>query len=195
MKHFLMAAAALGVLAAAVGAVPIREKPDKLSDSVVVMETSLGTIKIELFKDKAPLTVRNFLGYVDDRFYDGLIFHRVFPSFVIQGGAYKPGLVEKKGKAPVKNEADNGLSNLRGTVAVARAVNPDSGTCQFFINVQDNKFLDQANTRPGYCVFGKVIAGMDVVDKIKGVVTGARGGHANVPLQDVLIKSVRRERK
>jgi cyclophilin family peptidyl-prolyl cis-trans isomerase len=195
MTRFLMAAAAMGVLAAAVSAVAIRESPAKLSDSVVVMETSLGTIKIELFKEKAPLTVKNFLGYVDDKFYDGLIFHRVFPSFVIQGGAYKSGLVEKKGRAPVKNEAGNGLSNLRGTVAVARTTDPDSGTCQFFINVQDNKFLDRANAQAGYCVFGKIIAGMDVVDKIKGVATGARGGHANVPLNDVLIKSVRRERK
>ncbi len=195
MKHFLMAAAALGILTAAVNAVPIREKPATLSDSVVVMETSLGTIKIELFKDKSPLTVNNFLGYVDDKFYDGTIFHRVFPSFVIQGGGYKPGLVEKKSKAPVKNEAGNGLSNLRGTLAVARTTDPDSGTCQFFINVQDNKFLDRANAQPGYCVFGKVIAGMDVVDKIKGVATGARKGHQNVPLNDVLIKSVRRERK
>jgi peptidyl-prolyl cis-trans isomerase B (cyclophilin B) len=195
MKHFLMAAAVIGLLAPAAGSVAVREKPVKESDSVVVMETSLGAIKIDLFKDKAPLTIKNFLAYVDSKFYDGTIFHRVLPNFVIQGGGFKPGLVEKKSRGPIKNEAGNGLSNLRGTIAVARTSDPNSGTCQFFINVQDNKFIDKSKDTDGYCVFGKVIAGMDVVDKIKQVATGDRGGHQNVPQSDVLIKSVRRDRK
>jgi cyclophilin family peptidyl-prolyl cis-trans isomerase len=195
MKHLLMATAAIALLAPAAASVAIREKPVKESDSVVVMETSLGKIKIELFRDKAPLTVKNFLQYVDGKFYDGTIFHRVIPNFMIQGGGFKPGLMEKKSRDPIKNEAGNGLSNLRGNIAVARTTVPNSGTCQFFINVQDNKFLDKSKDSDGYCVFGKVIAGMDVVDKIKAVATGDRGGHQNVPQSDVLIKSVRRDKK
>jgi cyclophilin family peptidyl-prolyl cis-trans isomerase len=195
MKHFLMATAAIGLLAPTVESVAVREKPVMESDSVVVMETSLGSIKIELFKDKAPLTVKNFLAYVDTRFYDGTIFHRVLPNFVIQGGGFKARLVEKKARDPIKNEAGNGLSNLRGTIAVARTSEPDSGTCQFFINVQHNKFLDSGNGQAGYCVFGKVSAGMDVVDKIRQVATGDRGGHQNVPQSDVIIKSMRRDKK
>src|SRR5947209_210974 len=135
MKRVLFLAALSGVLAGC-GA----ETADK--NPVVVMETSKGTIKIELFADKSPITVKNFLQYVDDKFYDGTIFHRVIADFMIQGGGMEAGLKEKKARAPVKNEAANGLSNLRGTIALARMAAPDSGTCQFFINTKDNQFLD-----------------------------------------------------
>jgi cyclophilin family peptidyl-prolyl cis-trans isomerase len=189
VKHFLLAALAFALLGGFASAA------DK--NPVVIMDTSLGTIKIELYPDKAPITVKNFLGYVDDKFYDGTIFHRVIPDFMIQGGGMEPGLKEKKTKDPIKNESDNGLENKRGTIAMARTNRPDSATSQFFINVKDNAFLDRANSRDrvGYCVFGKVIDGMDVVDKIKAVETGNRGGHQNVPTQDVVIKSVRRADK
>jgi cyclophilin family peptidyl-prolyl cis-trans isomerase len=157
---------------------------------VVLMETSLGAIKIELNEDKAPITVKNFLSYVDDKFYDNTIFHRVIDGFMIQGGGFDPGMKQKTTKAPIKNESPNGLSNVRGSIAMARTNNPDSATAQFYINVGDNSgSLD----KPRYCVFGKVIDGMDVVDKIKAVKTGSRAGHQDVPAQDVAIKSVRRE--
>jgi cyclophilin family peptidyl-prolyl cis-trans isomerase len=163
----------------------------RAANPVVVMETSAGTVKIELFEDKAPITVKNFLSYVDDKHYDGLIFHRVIEDFMIQGGGFEPGMKEKKTKDPIKNEAANGLSNLRGTLAMARTNDPDSATAQFFINVKDNKFLDKAATNAGYAVFAKVIEGMDVVDKIKAVKTSTKGSHENVPKEDVVIKSIR----
>jgi len=156
----------------------------------VVLETSLGSIKLELDADKAPVTVANFLSYVDDGFYDGTIFHRVIPNFMIQGGGFEPGLKQKKTKAPIKNEAPNNLSNARGTIAMARTSDLHSATAQFFINVVDNRDLD--DRRSPYCVFGKVVEGMDVVDKIKAVSTGRRGPHENVPAQDVTILSARR---
>ncbi len=162
---------------------------------MVVLETSMGNIKIELFADKAPETVKNFLSYVDDKHYDGTVFHRVMDGFMIQGGGMEPGLKEKKTKAPIKNESSNGLQNQLGTIAMARTADPDSASAQFFINVKDNAPLNRRGNRPeeaGYCVFGKVIEGMDTVDKIKGVATGNRGGHMNVPLQDVVVKSARR---
>jgi cyclophilin family peptidyl-prolyl cis-trans isomerase len=154
----------------------------------VIMETSLGTIKIELDGDKAPITVANFLSYVDEQFYDGTIFHRVMSNFMIQGGGFESGMKQKKTKPAIKNESGNGLSNSRGTIAMARTNALDSATSQFYINVVNNTGLDGSK----YCVFGKVTEGMDVVDKIKAVSTGARAGHENVPLQDVVIKSVRR---
>ncbi len=183
-------------LAAAVAA----EDAPRAQNPVVVLDTSLGPIKVELFADKAPATVKNFLGYVDEKFYDGTLFHRVLgkPHFerdyLIQGGGYEPGLRPKKAKAPVRNESANGLSNLRGTVALARdPAEPDSGAAQFFINVSDNRFLDRrGDDQPGYCVFGRVIEGMDVVDKIKAVRTRTAGSHRDVPEVDVVIKSVRR---
>ena len=156
----------------------------------VVMETSLGSIKLELDGDKAPVTVSNFLSYVEDGFFDGTVFHRVIPNFMIQGGGFEPGLKQKKTKAPIKNEAPNGLSNTRGTIAMARTSDLNSATAQFFINVSDNAGLD--DRRSPYCVFGKVVEGMDVVDKIKGVATGRRGSHENVPSQDVVIVLARR---
>lgn len=162
---------------------------DATKNPVVVMETNYGTIKIELNSAKAPKTVENFLKYVDDKFYDGTIFHRVISSFMIQGGGFTPGMKEKQTREAIKNESQNGLSNTRGTIAMARTSDLDSATAQFYINVVDNSGkLD----KPRYCVFGKVIEGMDVVDKIKEVETGDKGPHENVPVKDVIIKSVRR---
>src|SRR5438093_2760892 len=158
------------------------------------MDTSLGSLKIELFPDKAPHTVKNFLAYVDDKFFDGTIFHRVIRDFMIQGGGFEPGMKQKRTRATIKNESTNGLSNVRGTLAMARTSDPDSATAQFFINVKDNDFLDRANSRDrvGYCVFGRVTAGLDVVDKIRAVATATRAGHQDVPAQDVVILSARR---
>lgn len=160
----------------------------------VIITTSSGTIKVELFEDKAPISVKNFLSYVDDKFYDNTVFHRVIPTFMVQGGGFEPGMKQKKAKAAIKNESSNGVANKRGTLAMARTSDPDSATAQFFINVVDNGFLDKAQSRDGagYCVFGKVTEGLDVVDKIKAVPTGTKSGHADVPLQDVTIQSVRR---
>jgi peptidyl-prolyl cis-trans isomerase B (cyclophilin B) len=153
------------------------------------METSLGAITLELDEEKAPISVANFLSYVDEKFYDGTIFHRIIPDFMIQGGGLLPGLKPKKARAPIKNESGNGLSNERGAVAMARTNDPDSATAQFFINVVDNSHhLDRAR----YCVFGRVTDGMDVVDKIKSVSTGRRSGYDDVPTQDVVIQTVRR---
>lgn len=153
----------------------------------VKLETSKGNIVIELDRTKAPVTVRNFLQYVDDAFYDGLLFHRVIPDFVIQGGGYKPGLIEKTTRDPIANEASNGLKNLRGAIAMARTRNPDSATSQFYINLVDNSSLDYSPNNPGYAVFGTVIEGMDVVDAIAAVRTESRQGFENVPVEDVLI--------
>jgi cyclophilin family peptidyl-prolyl cis-trans isomerase len=160
----------------------------------VVMETSMGKVTIELYADKAPISVKNFLQYVDDKHYDGTIFHRVIPDFMVQGGGFEPGLKEKKTREPIKNESTNNLSNERGTIAMARTNVPDSATSQFFINTVDNKGLDRAKARDkvGYAVFGKVVEGMDVVDKIRAVKTGTQMGHDDVPREDVMIKSIRR---
>ncbi len=167
----------------------------RAANPVVVMDTSMGPITIELFEDKAPVTVKNFLNYVDKKHYDGTIFHRVISDFMIQGGGFEPGMKQKATDKPIKNESGNGLSNTRGTIAMARTSDPDSATAQFYINVVDNAPLDKAKARDGvgYCVFGKVIEGMDVVDKIRAVKTDSKGGHQNVPIQDVTIKSVRRK--
>jgi peptidyl-prolyl cis-trans isomerase B (cyclophilin B) len=160
---------------------------------VVIMETSLGAIRIELFADKAPVSVKNFLRYADDHFYDGTVFHRVIANFMVQGGGLDADLKEKKARPPIANEAGNGLSNMRGSIAMARTVQPDSATSQFYINVKDNVFLDRArsNDKVGYAVFGRVLD-MEVVDKIQHVATGNRGVHQNVPLEPVVIRSVRR---
>lgn len=159
----------------------------------VLMETSMGTVKIELFKDKAPISVRNFLSYVKEGYYDGLIFHRVIKTFMVQGGGLDVDMQPKKTKFAIKNEAANGLSNKRGTLAMARTSVVDSATSQFFINVVDNPFLDYKGKSPdlfGYAVFGQVIEGMEVVDAIKEVKTGSKGGHSDVPVEPVFIKSV-----
>ncbi|MBI1829830.1 MAG: peptidyl-prolyl cis-trans isomerase [Planctomycetes bacterium] len=160
----------------------------------VVIETSAGKITIELFAEKAPFSVKNFLQYAEEKHYDGTIFHRVIADFMIQGGGFEPGLKEKKTREPVRNEAGNGLSNLRGTLAMARTDDADSATAQFFVNVVDNKRLDRENAKDtvGYTVFGKVIDGMDVVDKIRAVETGMQQGFKDVPVKDVVITSVRR---
>jgi peptidyl-prolyl cis-trans isomerase B (cyclophilin B) len=160
----------------------------------VVITTSLGTIKAELYEDKAPITVKNILDYVDEKFYDNTIFHRVISNFMIQGGGFEPGMKQKKTKDPIKNESGNRVANDRGTLAMARTSVPDSASSQFFINVVDNAFLNksQAGDGVGYCVFGKVTEGMDVVDKIKAVKTANKGGHGDVPVQDVVIQSIRR---
>jgi peptidyl-prolyl cis-trans isomerase B (cyclophilin B) len=161
----------------------------------VVMATSVGTIKSQLDGDKAPVTVQNFLSYVDEGFYDNTIFHRVIADFMIQGGGMESGLREKKTKAPIQNESGNGLSNVRGAIAMARTNRPDSATAQFLINLKDNRFLDKANAqdRVGYCVFGKVIEGMEVVDQIKTVPTARRGHHDDVPTKDVISSGVWRK--
>ena len=160
---------------------------------MVKLNTNHGTIVLELDADKAPKTVANFLQYAKDGFYDGTIFHRVINGFMIQGGGMQPGMVEKQTRESIQNEADNGLTNARGTIAMARTPDPHSASAQFFINVADNDFLNfRAQTQDGwgYCVFGKVVEGMDVVDKIKGVQTGNKGYHQDVPLEDVVIESV-----
>jgi peptidyl-prolyl cis-trans isomerase B (cyclophilin B) len=180
------------------------EAKEEEKNPVVVMETSMGTIKIELYEKKAPNTVKNFLKYVDDRFYDKTIFHRVIGEGFIQGGGYEPGFKEKKPRAAIKNESSNVLLNERGTIAMARIAGaskkdksqPDSATSQFFINVKNNAYLDRgANPKDfaGHCVFGKVIDGMDVVDMIKAVKTASRDeAFPDAPVEDVVILSVRR---
>ena len=162
----------------------------------VKLDTSLGTIVLELDREKAPKTVDNFLQYVKAGHYDGTIFHRVIADFMVQGGGMKPDMSEKPTRPPIPLESRNGLSNVRGTVAMARTMVPDSATAQFFINVKDNAFLDQANSRDGngYAVFGKVVAGMDVVDKIRAVPVGDKAGHQNVPLAPVTIKKATLEK-
>lgn len=165
------------------------------SNPVVVMETSEGTVKIELWADKAPITVKNFLRYVDDKFFDGTIFHRVISDFMIQGGGYTPDMKEKKTRDSIKNEASPELKNNRGTVAMARTNLVNSATAQFFINVEDNEFLNQKNKTPagfGYAVFGQVIEGMDVVDQIKSIKTTTFGQHQDFPSKSVMIKSISR---
>ncbi len=163
------------------------------TDPMIHLKTNYGTIVIELYPDKAPKTVENFLSYARDAFYDGTVFHRVIDKFVIQGGGFGPGMAQKLTRAPIENEANNGLRNTRGTVAMARASDPHSATSQFFINVADNDFLNYTAPTPagwGYCVFGRVVDGMHVVDQIKGVVTGSKLGHKDVPLSDVLVEKV-----
>jgi peptidyl-prolyl cis-trans isomerase A (cyclophilin A) len=154
----------------------------------VLLETSLGNIDIELDAAKAPVTVENFLGYVKSGQYDGLVFHRVIPGFMVQGGGFTPDMQQKSTRAPIKNESNNGLANRRGTIAMARLSDPDSASAQFFINVADNGSLDYPRASgSGYAVFGKVVSGMDVVDKIAAVRTTRRGPFSDVPMQAVVI--------
>ncbi|MFQ5936803.1 MAG: peptidylprolyl isomerase [Acidiferrobacterales bacterium] len=156
------------------------------------MTTTIGVIEIKLDRRGAPVTVENFLKYANEGFYDGTIFHRVIPGFMIQGGGFRPGLERKETREPIKNEAGNGLKNAAGTIAMARTSNPHSATSQFFINIVDNGFLDKEQARDGwgYTVFGKVIKGMDVVKKIEAAPTGRVGQYRDVPSKDVLIKKV-----
>jgi cyclophilin family peptidyl-prolyl cis-trans isomerase len=160
--------------------------------TMVTIQTSKGDISVELFAKQAPETVKNFLQYVDDKHYDGTIFHRVISGFMIQGGGFTPDMNQKATRAPIKNEAGNGLKNDRGTIAMARTSVPDSATSQFFINTVDNAFLNRAESPDGvgYCVFGKVTKGLDVVDAIRAVPTGRKGYMGDVPSETVLIKAV-----
>lgn len=160
---------------------------------VVVMETSLGSLTIELYRDQAPITVDNFLRYVEDGFFEGTVFHRVIPSFMIQGGGLTPTLVEKAAREPIRNEATNGLTNDRGTIAMARTSVVDSATAQFFINLVDNPTLNHRGTDPrsfGYAVFGRLSGGLDVLDSIGAVRTQRQGPHQDVPVEPVVINSV-----
>lgn len=160
---------------------------------MIRMQTNKGVIELELDEAKAPETVKNFVEYVNAGFYDGTIFHRVIDGFMIQGGGLEPGMKEKSTRAPVKNEADNGLANERGTIAMARTNDPHSATAQFFINLVDNGFLNHRSATIdgwGYCVFGRVTEGMDVVDAIKGVSTTTKGYFQDVPAEDVIIEKV-----
>ena len=158
---------------------------------MIRLQTSLGTIDIELDHDKAPVTAENFEQYVKDGFYDGTLFHRVIGNFMIQGGGLTPDMVTKSTREPIKNEADNGLKNVTGSIAMARTGDPHSATAQFFINVKNNDFLDFKSPDVngwGYCVFGKVVNGMDVVDKIKAQPTTSKKGHQDVPVDDIVIE-------
>ena len=173
------------------------QKEKHMTNPTVTVRTTLGDIQIELFADKAPLTVNNFLTYVDEKYYNHTIFHRVIDGFMIQGGGMTEDMKEKSTHAPVRNEADNRLSNATGTVAMARTSDIHSASAQFFINVADNTFLDHRSPTPtgyGYCVFGKVTSGMDVVNKIKLAKTATRKGHENVPIQTIEILEVTRNK-
>ena len=160
---------------------------------MVVMETSHGDITLEFFPEEAPVTVENFLQYVDDEFFDGTIFHRVIPGFVIQGGGFDQDMRQQETRAPIRNEADNGLKNRRGSLSMARTQQVDSATSQFFINLADNAFLDHSERDFGYAVFARVSEGMDVVDQIAGVATGSHGMHQDVPREPVVVKRAYRK--
>tara|TARA_Y100000739_G_scaffold153488_1_gene132416 strand:- start:140 stop:631 length:492 start_codon:yes stop_codon:yes gene_type:complete len=160
---------------------------------MVVLHTNFGDITIKMHESEAPNTVKNFLEYANSGFYNGTIFHRVIDGFMVQGGGFAPGMEQKEVKDPIENEANNGLSNKVGTLAMARTPDPHSATAQFFINVNNNDFLNHSSETSqgwGYCVFAEVVEGMDVVNKIKGVATGSNGFHQDVPLEDVVIESV-----
>ena len=160
----------------------------------ILMKTSKGDIHLELDEKAAPVSVANFCTYAAEGHYDGTIFHRVIPGFMIQGGGFTPDMRQKSGKQPIRNEWRNGLKNKRGTIAMARlGGNPDSATCQFFINLKDNDFLNASPGNAGYAAFGKVVAGMDVVDAIAAVKTGSKGFHQDVPVDAVTIKSITRK--
>ena len=158
--------------------------------TTVVLETNKGSIELELFDDSAPITVKNFIGYVDSKFYEGTIFHRVIDNFMIQGGGFDTKMIEKKTKPPIKNEATNRISNSTGTIAMARTSVVNSATSQFFINVNDNNFLNHRGTGPseyGYAVFGKVIKGMSVVNVIKKAYKSPKGAHRDLPVEQIII--------
>ena len=191
--HGLLLAITVGLLPASASAQQDNATKKGTAMVTVNMETSAGTIKLELDSNKAPQTVENFVAYAKDGHYDGTIFHRVIAGFMIQGGGFDESMKQKATKAPIKNEADNGLKNDDGTIAMARTSDPNSATAQFFINVKDNDFLNYSSPSPqgwGYAVFGKVVDGMDVVRKIEQVSTGNRGGHGDVPTENVVINKV-----
>jgi peptidyl-prolyl cis-trans isomerase A (cyclophilin A) len=159
---------------------------------MILFETTLGDFKIEFFEKEAPLSVANFRKYIDGGFFNGTIFHRIVPGFVIQGGGFTEDMTQKKTEAPIKNEADNGLKNSRGTLSMARTNDINSATSQFFVNLKDNDFLDHSRANFGYAVFARVTEGMDVVDKIAAVETGRKRGFDDVPLEAVIMKTVRK---
>jgi peptidyl-prolyl cis-trans isomerase A (cyclophilin A) len=161
-------------------------------DNMVIFETSHGNFTVELFPEEAPLTVENFLRYVDDGHFDGTIFHRIVPGFVIQGGGLTAEFANKETRKPISNEAKNGLKNTRGNLSMARTSDINSATSQFFVNLADNAFLDHGPRDYGYAVFGRIAEGMDVIDKIAAVTTGRRKGHQDAPLEDVVITSAKR---
>jgi peptidyl-prolyl cis-trans isomerase A (cyclophilin A) len=166
--------------------------PEPEGNPMVQLETSVGAITVELDREHAPKSVENFLAYADAGFYDGTVFHRVIPGFMIQGGGFDPEMQQKQTRPPIENEATNGLKNTKGTLAMARTSDPNSATAQFFINLVDNAFLDHGSRDYGYAVFGRVVEGMEIVEKIAAVPTGQRGPHQNVPLEPVVIESVDR---
>jgi cyclophilin family peptidyl-prolyl cis-trans isomerase len=168
------------------------QEDGKTSSSHVLIKTSLGSFKVALFNEKTPITVNNFLSYADEGFYSDTIFHRVIPGFMIQGGGFQKDMVQKATKAPIKNEAQGFIPNKRGTIAMARTNNPDSATSQFFINVENNSFLNKSVSQAGYAVFGEVVEGMDVVDNIAATQTGRRGPYGDVPTKDIVILGVSR---
>lgn len=168
---------------------PVQEEESAMNE-IAVIETSKGTIEVELDQENAPITVENFITYANEGFYDGTVFHRVIPGFMVQGGGFTQGGTEKETHGPIALESNNGLKNLRGTIAMARTMDPDSATSQFFINTVDNEFLDYASGNDGYAVFGKVVSGMDVVDSIESVETSNRGMHGDWPVEDVVITRV-----
>ena len=161
---------------------------------MVVLTTTLGELTVELFAEQAPITVENFLQYVDDGFYDGTVFHRVIPGFVLQGGGLTEAMRKKPTRDPITNEAENGLKNTRGALSMARTSDIHSATSQFFVNLADNPFLDHGERDFGYAVFGRVVEGMDVVDQIAAVETGTVEGYKDAPLEPVVIESARRAR-
>jgi len=183
----LLAASIVSPVAAEDAAAPAAKNP------VAVVETSSGVFEVELDQAKAPKSTANFVEYAEAGFYDGTTFHRVIPDFMIQGGGYGPGMTKKDTRAPIENEADNGLKNTKGTIAMARTADPNSATSQFFVNTKDNVFLDHTAKTPqgwGYAVFGKVTKGMDVIETIEAVKTTSKDGMRDVPVEDVIIKKV-----
>jgi cyclophilin family peptidyl-prolyl cis-trans isomerase len=191
MRRILASLALAGAALPAAAAGP--DPATRPKGPVVALETSLGVIKVGLHEDKSPVSVANFLEYVKAGHYDGTVFHRVIPDFMIQGGGMDSGMKEKQTRKPIRNEAKNGLRNSRGTVAMARTNDPDSATAQFFISVRDNHRLDYGIGGAGYAVFGTVVEGMEVVDKIAAVPTTRRGGHDDVPVTAVVIQKARVE--
>ena len=187
-------AALLGAAVSSPGPRAEETEPAPEPNPMVLVKTNLGDFTIELYPDKAPITVENFLNYVEKKFYDGTIFHRVMPGFMIQGGGFLPDMVQKEPGAPIKNEADNGLKNEKYTISMARTNVIDSATSQFFINVVDNDRLDHKSKTPagyGYAVFGKVVEGTAIVEAIKDVKTTKKGHHENVPIKPVIISRIR----
>jgi len=191
LAHALFATLTIALFAITAGTARAADPKPQGGPTVVVLETNLGNIEIELDAEKAPISTENFLAYVDSGHYDGTVFHRVIQGFMIQGGGFDAALAQKATRGPIKNESGNGLSNARGTIAMARTNDPNSATAQFFINTVDNDFL---NKPPGYAVFGKVVVGLDVVDKIAAVKTGSKGPFSqDAPVEPVVIQKARRK--